>query len=90
MENEVHLCSKCQRVIPFGTPYFGISRSLEFYTKNEEFDKDLDEPESAIEIEIMEAEEITSLCRACGSVFNQDALQTILEHLPIPGQENRN
>ena len=82
MENEVHLCQKCGQVIPMETPYFSIVRSFEFFTENPETDE--------TEIEVKEAEEIISLCQSCGSVFNKDALEIILAHLPIPGQENRN
>lgn len=80
--NEVHLCSKCGREIPFGTSYYSITRQLEFFCKNPDTEE--------TEIEIEEAEEITSLCKPCGSVFNQDSLATILENLPAPGQELRN
>jgi hypothetical protein len=82
VENEVHLCSKCGQEIPFGTPYYSICRHLEFLCENPETEE--------TEIEIEEAEEITSLCRSCGSVFNKDSLEIILENLPVPGQEPRN
>ena len=82
MENDIHLCQKCGKVIPMETPYFSIVRSLEFLTENPDTED--------IEIETEESEEIISLCQSCGSVFNKDALETILAHLPIPGQESRN
>lgn len=82
MQNEIHLCQKCGKVITQETPYFSIVRNLECLTENPDTDE--------IEIEIEESEEIISLCQSCGSVFNKDALITILAHLPIPGQESRN
>lgn len=82
IKNEVHLCAKCGREIPFGTSYYSISRQLEFFCE----DPDTEE----VEIEVEEAEEIISLCKSCGSVFNQESLAIILENLPIPGQDLRN
>ena len=82
VENDVNLCNKCGCEIPFGTPYYAIVRNLEFFCKNPETKE--------IEIEIEESDQVISLCKSCGSVFNQDCLKTILEHLPIPGQEIRN
>lgn len=80
--SEIHLCSKCGREIPFGSSYYSITRQLEFFSKNPDTNE--------IEIEVEDAEEITSLCKSCGSVFNQDSLTTILKNLPIPGHEIRN
>ena len=37
-----------------------------------------------------ESEEIITLCSVCGSYFNVEALDIILKHLPILGQETRN
>lgn len=82
IENDVHLCPKCGKEIPFGTPYYSIVRSLENYSIN---------PDShEVEIEVKNAEEVISLCEACGSLFNQSALETILTCLPIQGHETRN
>lgn len=79
---DIHLCHKCNNEIPFGNHYFSIVKSLEFREYNEE--------EKEEEIEIVEANEVISLCKTCGSYFNLEVLDTILKHLPIPGQENRN
>ncbi len=79
---DIHLCHKCNNEIPFGKPYYSIVRSLEFRFFNEE--------EKEEEIEIIETEEIISLCKICGSYFNMEGLDTILRNLPLPGQENRN
>jgi hypothetical protein len=79
----IHLCQKCNIIIPFGTPYYSIVRSLEFRCVDEE-------SENGEIVEVIEAEEIISLCKSCGSYFNTEGLETILKHLPIPGQEARN
>ncbi len=82
IESDVNICGKCGCEIPFGTSYYSIVRNLEFLCKNAETEE--------TEIEIDESEEVISLCKSCGSVFNQQSLKIILEHLPIPGQETRN
>ncbi len=79
---EINLCKKCNREIPFGKPYYSIGKTLEFMCFNPETKEE--------EIEIIEAEEIISLCKTCGNYFNMEGLETILQHLPIPGQETRN
>lgn len=79
----IHLCQKCNTIIPFGTPSYSIVRSLEFRCID-------DESENGEIMEVIEAEEVISLCKICGSNFNKDGLETILKHLPIPGQEVRN
>jgi len=81
-QHEVHLCQKCGREIPLGAPYYSVVRNLDFFYKNPETQEE--------EIEIEDSQEIISLCKSCGSVFNQNSLETILKHLPIPGQETRN
>ena len=78
----ISLCQKCSREISFGNPYYSIVRSLEIKSFNTE--------NSEEEIEIIESEEITILCKVCGNYFNMESLNTILKHLPIPGQELRN
>lgn len=82
IESDVNICGKCGCEIPFGTHYYSIVRNLEFFCKNPETEE--------TEIEIENSEEVIVLCKSCGSVFNQNSLKTILEHLPIPGQETRN
>lgn len=79
----IHLCQKCNTIIPFGTPSYSIVRSLEFRCIDEE-------NENGEIIEVIEANEIISLCKICGCYFNSEGLETILKHLPIPGQETRN
>jgi len=82
IENDVHICPKCGQEIPFGSSYYSITRNLEFFCKNTDTNE--------VEIETEDSEEVISLCKSCGSVFNQTALEIILEHLPIPGHETRN
>lgn len=79
----IHLCQKCKIVIPFGIPAYTIVRSLEFRCID-------NESENGEIMEVIEAEEIITLCKTCGSFFNVNSLETILKHLPIPGQELRN
>ena len=79
---DISLCQKCHTEIAFGNPYYSIVRSLEF--------RSIDTENSEEEIEIIESDEITILCKVCGSYFNMHGLDTILKHLPIPGQEMRN
>ena len=99
IENDVHLCNKCGREIPFGTFYYSICKNFEHFTKSEntnddgdfyDEDGDVDTIEDEAEIEVEESIEIASLCKACGSYFNTESLETILKHLPVPGQEMRN
>lgn len=80
--SEIHLCSKCGREIPFGSSYYSITRQLEFLSKNPDTNE--------LEIEVKEAEELISLCKSCGGVFNHDSLIIILKNLPTPGHEIRN
>ena len=79
---EILLCQKCNREIPFGKPYYSIVRTLE--------NRIIEQESSEEEINIIESEEITTLCKTCGSYFNIEALDIILKHLPLPGQEVRN
>ena len=81
-ETDINLCNKCLKEIPFGTQYYSINRNLEF--------RCIDTVEMEEEIEVVESEEIITLCKVCGSYFNTQGLDTILKHLPIPGQEIRN
>lgn len=104
VESEVHLCGKCGREIPFGASYYSICKNFERFTKSgntddddegdefydDEEDDKADVIEGEAEIEIEESLEIASLCKSCGSYFNTESLETILKHLPIPGQEMRN
>ena len=80
MEN--NFCEKCNQEIPFGTPHYTIVKNLEFYCENPETKE--------AEIEVEESEQIIALCKSCGSYFNNENLEIILKHLPIPGQEIRN
>lgn len=82
IDNQIHICQKCKSVIPFGKPYYSIGRTLEFFCVNHESNE--------TEIEIIDDDQIITLCVVCGSYFNLEALETILNHLPIPGQETRN
>jgi hypothetical protein len=82
LDIEINLCQKCNREIPFGTKYYSIVKSFEFFCVNPETKEN--------EIEVEEAEEIICLCKTCGSYFNNENLEIILKHLPISGQEIRN
>lgn len=81
-ELENIFCEKCNEEIPFGTPHYTIVKNLEFYCENPETKE--------AEIEVEESEQIIALCKSCGSYFNNENLEIILKHLPIPGQEIRN
>lgn len=82
MENEIHTCGKCSKIIPFGRKYYSIVKSLEKYVR--------ERGSSDAEIEVDEAIEILSLCEDCGICFNEENLELILKALPIRGQEGRN
>lgn len=82
MENEIHTCGKCSKIIPFGQKYFSIVKSFEKYVR--------ETPSSEIEIEVDEAIEVVNLCEDCGICFNEENLEIILKALPIRGQEGRN
>jgi len=79
---ETLLCQKCNKEIPFGGSYYSIVKNLEYRC----FDEDSLEEE----IRIINTEEITTLCKSCGNQFNIGALDTILKHIPLSGQELRN
>jgi hypothetical protein len=70
MENEVHTCSKCSKIIPFGQKYFSIVISLEHLVK--------ETPKSEPQIEVKEANEVVSFCEDCGNCFNKDNFAEIL------------
>jgi hypothetical protein len=83
INKSIQLCHKCNTVIPFGTPFISIVKSLEFRCEDEE-------SENGEILEIIEAEEIMKLCKVCGSYLNTQGLETILKHLPAPGEESKN
>ena len=81
-EEEIRICGKCSKIIPFGMKYFSIVKNYEKLV--------LETPNSEPEIEIDESVEVVALCKDCGICFNEENLKMILKAIPIRGQEGRN
>jgi hypothetical protein len=79
MEETFTICAKCGTEIGYETAYVSITRSVE------RADHDL--ATDAVSIQVINAEEIISLCSSCGNLFDAENISQIVKAIPT---DNRN
>ena len=82
MEDEIFLCEKCSKEIPFGHKYYTIVKSLEHFVR--------ETPISMPQIQVDEAIGVLTLCEDCGMCFSEENMGKIIKAIPLRGQEDRN
>lgn len=82
MEDEIFICEKCSKEIPFGQKYYTIVKSLEHFVRKP--------PLNLSQIQVDEAIGILTLCEDCGECFSEENLGRIIKAIPIKGQESIN
>ena len=75
MNSTFTICDKCSKEIKYGEKYFYISKSFETANRNIITLED--------EIEINDQEELVTLCRGCGNIFNANNILTIIKSIPF-------
>lgn len=74
MEKKYSECFKCKASINYDEAYISITRNIEQANINIFHNRD--------EIEIIDSEELISLCRGCGSQFNANNIVQIIMSVP--------
>jgi len=68
-------CDKCGKPIMLGNAYVSITRNIE----QAEYDLISDEEE----IQVIDSEQIITLCGKCGNAFDTDKLERIIKNIPF-------
>ncbi len=72
-ENDLE-CELCEVLIPVGTPYICLNHNIEYFKHNVITNDD--------EIEVVQSEQILTLCASCGNGFDVNILKQILRTIP--------
>ena len=75
-------CERCGKLIPSGTAYISVTRNIEQVEHN--LIENLDE------IRMLHADELLTLCAACGHLFDTEGLINIIKNLPGSYTEVKN
>jgi hypothetical protein len=75
-------CERCGKPIPPGTAYISITRNIE------QVEHSLVDNED--QIRILHADELVTLCSACGNLFDTESLINIIKNLPGSYSEVKN